>query len=117
MAKVKYCDCVSTIPNNIKIGYKNYKLEEWKQTVASANEAQGQFFSKEGIIGYTSDEEGVSHANTILHEILHGIIYQWNVDVGEKEEAIVNGLTNGLITVFVDNPDLMGYLKNKILEE
>ena len=117
MPKAKYCDCVSTIPNTVKIGYKNYKLEEWKQTVASANEAQGQFFSKEGVIGYTSDEEGVSHANTILHEIIHGIIYQWNIDVGEKEEAIVNGITNGLTTVFVDNPDLMGYLKNKILEE
>ena len=45
MPKTKYCDCVSTIPNTVKIGYKNYKLEEWKQTVASANEAQGQFFS------------------------------------------------------------------------
>ncbi len=63
-------------PDKIKVGYRNYKLEEWKQTVASANEAQGQFFSK----------EGVSHANTILHEIIHGIIYQWNIDVGEKEE-------------------------------
>ena len=46
MPKAKYCDCVSTIPNNIKIGYKNYKLEEWKQTVASANEAQVSFFLK-----------------------------------------------------------------------
>ena len=44
-------------PEKIKIGYKDYKLEEWKQTVASANEAQGQFFSKEGIIGYTGDEK------------------------------------------------------------
>ena len=42
------------IPEKIKIGYREYKLEEWKQTVASANEAQGQFFAKEGIIGYTA---------------------------------------------------------------
>lgn len=115
--KIKPCYCEEDIPESIKIGYRDYKLEKWKQTVASANEAQGQFFSKEGVIGYTSDEEGVSHANTILHEIIHGVIYQWNIDVGEKEEAIVNGITNGLTTVFVDNPDLMGYLKNKILEE
>ena len=71
------------LPSNIKIGYRDYKLEEWKQTVATANEAHGQFFSKEGIIGYTTDEKGVSHANTILHEILHAIIYQWNIDLGE----------------------------------
>ena len=105
------------VPTSIKIGYRDYKLEEWKQTVATANEAQGQFFQKEGIIGYVADEKGVSHANTILHEVLHAIIYQWNIDLDEKmEETVVNGLTNGLITVFVDNPELLDYLKTKIKE-
>jgi|TARA_R100000700_G_C3171465_1_gene146072 hypothetical protein len=104
------------IPEKIKIGYKEYRLEKWKQTVASANEAQGQFFAKEGIIGYTDDEKGVSHANTLLHEIIHAIVYQWNIDVGEKEETIVNGLTNGLTTVLVDNPKLIDYLKKNIKE-
>tara|TARA_R100001594_G_scaffold135014_1_gene176467 strand:- start:226 stop:546 length:321 start_codon:yes stop_codon:yes gene_type:complete len=104
------------IPEKIKIGYKEYRLEKWKQTVASANEAQGQFFAKEGIIGYTAEEKGVSHANTLLHEIIHAIVYQWNIDVGEKEETIVNGLTNGLTTVLVDNPKLIDYLKKNIKE-
>ena len=105
------------IPQSIKIGYRDYKLEKWKQTVASANEAHGQFFAKEGIIGYTDEEKGVSHANTILHEILHAVVYQWNIELGEKEEeTLVNSLTNGLVTVFVDNPDLMDYLKTKIKE-
>ena len=105
------------IPDKIKVGYKEYKLEEWKQTVASANEAQGQFFSKEGVIGYVTTEKGVSHANTILHEVFHAIIYQWHIDLDDKmEEVVVNGLTNGLTTVFVDNPELMDYLKLKIKE-
>ena len=105
------------IPDKIKIGYREYKLEEWKQTVASANEAQGQFFAKEGIIGYTAEEKRVSHANTVLHEILHAIVYQWNIELEDKEEEkLVNGLTNGLTTVFVDNPKLMDYFKEKIKE-
>ena len=104
-------------PEKIKIGYRDYKLEEWKQTVASANDAHGQFFAKEGIIGYTVEEKGVSHANTIIHECLHAIIYQWNMDLEEKvEELVVSGLANGLTTIFVDNPELMDYLKNKIKE-
>ena len=104
-------------PDKIKVGYRNYKLEEWKQTVASANDAHGQFFAKEGIIGYTVEEKGVSHANTILHELLHDIIYQWHIELDEKtEEIVVNGLTNGLTTVFVDNLELMDYLKLKIKE-
>jgi len=105
------------IPDKIKVGYKEYKLEEWKQTVASANEAQGQFFSKEGVIGYVTTEKGVSHANTILHEIMHAIIYQWNIELDEKvEELVVNSLSNGLTTVLVDNPKLMDYFKEKIKE-
>ena len=104
-------------PKSIKIGYRDYKLEKWKQTVASANDAHGQFFSKEGIIGYTDEEKGVSHANTILHELFHAIIYQWNIDLDDKmEEVVVNGLTNGLTTIFVDNPEFMDYLKLKIKE-
>ena len=104
-------------PDKIKIGYRDYKLEEWKQTVASANDAHGQFFAKEGVIGYTVEEKGVSHANTIIHECLHAIIYQWNMDLEEKvEELVVNGLANGLTTIFVDNPKLMDYLKLKIKE-
>jgi hypothetical protein len=105
------------IPEKIKVGYRDYRLEEWKQTVANANDVHGQFFAKEGIIGYTVEEKGVSHANTILHELFHAIIYQWNIDLGEKtEEHLVNGLTNGLTTVFTDNPNLMDYLKDKIKE-
>ena len=94
-----------------------YSTKKWKQSVASANEAQGQFFSKEGVIGYTADEKGVSHANTLIHEILHAIVYQWNMELDEKtEEHIVNGITNGLTTVLVDNPKLIDYLKEKIKE-
>ena len=103
-------------PEKIKVGYREYKLEKWKQTVANANDAHGQFFAKEGIIGYTEEEKGISHANTLLHEILHAIVYQWNIELGDKEEPVVNGLTNGLTTVFVDNPKLMDYLKDKIKE-
>ena len=34
----------------------------------------------------------------------------------KEEEKLVNGITNGLTTVFVDNPKLMDYLKEKIKE-
>ena len=106
-----------TMPESIKIGYRDYRSEKWKQTVANANDAHGQFFAKEGVIGYTEEEKGVSHANTILHEILHAIIYQWNIELGEKEEEhLVSALSNGLTTVLVDNLDLIDYLKNKIKE-
>ena len=44
----------------IKIGYRNYKIDVWPDSFASTEEAEGEFFSKEGIIGYTTDEKRAS---------------------------------------------------------
>ena len=54
--------------------------------------------------------------NTVLHEIMHGIIYQYGLveTLGEKEEVTVNTITNGLTTVFKDNPWLVDYIKKHI---
>ena len=42
---------------------------------------------------------------------------QWNMDLDEKvEELVVNGLANGLTTIFVDNPKLMEELVKEHLE-
>jgi hypothetical protein len=39
------------------------------------------------------------------------------MELDEKvEELVVNGLANGLTTVFVDNPQLVDYLRLKIKE-
>ena len=94
----------------IKIGYKNY---EFKKIDTNFSDSHGQFLSKEGLIGL-SDEDNISHVNTLLHEVLHAIIYQWGLDVGDKEEHIVNVLANATTTVLVDNPWLTKYLEDKL---
>ena len=35
----------------IKIGYRNYKIDVWPDSFASTEDAEGEFFSKEGKIG------------------------------------------------------------------
>ena len=61
------------------------------------------------------------NTNTLLHEVMHGIVYQYGMvqtmDKFDKEEKIVNTLTNGLMNVFVDNPWLMEYIKEQIDKE
>ena len=65
--------------------------------------------------------ETLHGANTLLHEVMHGIVYQYGMvqtmDKFDKEEKIVNTLTNGLMNVFVDNPWLMEYIKEQIDKE
>jgi len=109
----------SDIKNKIKIGYRTYDIEVNDRVWNKQTESYGQFLSKEGIICMSSEEDNISQANTLLHEILHGIVYQWGLDseLDDKEERIVNTITNGLTTVFVDNPWILSFIKHKVEEE
>ena len=102
----------------IKIGYRNYKIDVWPDSFASTEDAEGEFFAKEGKIGIKGSTIGSAHgANTVLHEVLHAISYQYaitNILEKDKEEKIVNTFANGLMTVFVDNPWLLDYFKSKV---
>ena len=97
----------------IKIGYRNYKFDIWPDSFASTEDAEGEFFSKEGKIGIKGSTINSAHgANTVLHEVLHAISYQYAISdtlKEHKEEKIVNTFANGLMSVFVDNPWLLDY--------
>ena len=100
------------IPNSVKIGYIDYNFDFWPDSFASTEEAQGEFFSQAQKIGLKeSTIPSRFGVNTVIHEILHGIVYQYGLDPIDNEEKIVNTLSNGLTTVFVDNPWLINYIK------
>ena len=102
------------LPNSIKIGYAHYTFDFWPETFASTEDAQGEFFSIAQKIGLKEQSiNSIAGVNTLLHEILHGIIYQYGLDSNE-EEKIVTTLSNGLTTVFVDNPWLVDYIKKYV---
>ena len=101
-----------SLPNTIKIGYSHYTFDFWPDTFATTEDAQGEFFQVAHKIGLKeSSIPSIAGVNTLLHEVLHGIVYQWALDLGDKEEHTVNTLANGLTTVFVDNPWLVDYIK------
>ena len=105
------------LPNSIKIGYVNYQFDFWSDTFASTEEAQGEFFQLAGKIGLKeSTIPSVHGVNTLLHEILHGIVYQYGLveTLGDREEQTVNTISNGLTAVLVDNPWLVDYMKKYI---
>ena len=110
------------LPNSIKIGYINYQFDFWPDSFASTEKAQGEFFEEAGKIGLKESAiPSIQGVNTLLHEILHGIVYQYGMvqtmEKFDKEEKIVNTLTNGIMNVFVDNPWLMDYIKEQIDKE
>ena len=105
------------IPNSVKIGYVNYEFDFWPDTFASIEDAQGEFFQSQGKIGLKKSSLNSIHGvNTVLHEIMHGIVYQYGLveHLGDKEEVTVNTITNGLTTVLVDNPWLIDYIRGQV---
>jgi len=103
---------------NIKIGYRDYKIKNLDSIVSKCNEINGQFLASDGMIALSSTEDNISHANTLIHEILHAVVYQWGIELDDKdEERICNTIANGLTTVFVDNPSLLSYLQKQLKGE
>ena len=113
---------MSKIKKDIKIGYQKYAIDIWPETFATTEEAVGEFFNNDRKIGLRGDYIETLHgANTLLHEVMHGIVYQYGMvetmEKFSKEEKIVNTMANGIMQVFVDNPWFMDYIKQQIDKE
>ena len=113
---------MSKIEKQIKIGYQKYDIDIWPETFATTEEAVGEFFNNDRKIGLRGDYvETLPGANTLLHEVMHGIVYQYGMvetmEKFSKEEKIVNTMANGIMQVFVDNPWFMDYIKQQIDKE
>ena len=52
----------------------------------------------------------VEKRDTLMHEIIHSIGKHMDIDWGEHDEQYVKQLTNGLMMVFNDNPELLKLL-------
>lgn len=93
------------LPKTLRIGYETYTVIP----MASTAEDEGSFSSEANTIKAKVEGRGSrAIANTLLHEILHGIFYQSGLgETCQQEEAVVNSLANGLSQVMRDNPEAM----------
>ena len=113
---------MSKIEKEIKIGYQKYGIDIWPDSFATTEEAVGEFFNNDRKIGLRGNYVETLHgANTLLHEVMHGIVYQYGMcetmEKFNKEEKIVNTMANGIMQVFVDNPWFIDYIKEQIDKE
>lgn len=95
--------------DKIKICYQRYKLE-FLPTVLNENnhELYGQItYAKETIRIATGENYQYSKAlqnEAILHEILHGICFQRQLKLKERE---IEALAVGMYEMMLDNPELV----------
>lgn len=93
------------LPKEVKISGMVYKVIPTKEPLIDGNiRAYGHvdFETREITIDVSlRDEQG--HMQTLLHEILHAIVYDRDIDLGENEEIIIDQLAKGLYQVLVEN--------------
>lgn len=107
-----------TRPRRIKIGAHWYTIKYSKQV---EDRCVGMCFHHAKSIRIQSDLSLRMLAQVLLHEIMHGIYYEYGLTNSEQsdadnaagmtsEETAVNGLSNGLMQVLVDNPSFRQFL-------
>ena len=109
------------IPEKIKIGYQDVVIERETSTFSKQTDSYGEYDHRKNIITIQTQLSDLDEADTLLHEILHGIAYINSLTIGgmpldkeDKEEIVINQMTNGLMQVFRDNKWLLDFFKDRI---
>ena len=108
------------IPETVKVGWNKVSFSFVEPSFIKESDCFGQYISRECKIEIQKELEGDQLINTVLHEIIHCIIYNssLNQDGGpltddKSEEQVTNSITNWLLNVFWENPWLVDLLKKR----
>ena len=104
----------------LKIGYQDIVIERDTTTFQKQSDSYGEYDHRKNSITIQNGLGPLDEANTLLHEILHAVAYinsltqsDQPLDTENKEEIVINSMTNGLAQVFRDNKWLLQYFKDK----
>ena len=104
----------------IKIGYQDIVIERETATFQKQSDCYGEYDHRKNTITIQNGLQPLDEANTLLHEILHGIAYINSLtqngqplDTENKEEVVINTMTNALAQVFRDNKWILPYFREK----
>ena len=108
------------LAKTIKIGYQDITIERDTSTFQKQSDAYGEYEHRKNQITIQQGLSPLDEANTLLHEILHGVAYINSLtqtgqplDKEDSEEVVINTITNGLAQVFRDNKWLLPYFIKK----
>ena len=108
------------LAKTIKIRYQDITIERDTSTFQKQSDCYGEYEHRKNQITIQQGLSPLDEANTLLHEILHGVSYINSLtqtgqplDSENKEEVVINTITNGLAQVFRDNKWLLPYFMKK----
>lgn len=100
------------LPRVVRIGPFDFWIKIWSEEEAAQSGCWGEFSSKSMEIRIQGNHPTrLKLADTVMHELMHGVYWIGNVDAEDEEEAVVETLGVGTIGLLRDNPWLMPWLK------
>ena len=102
---------LTDLPKKVKVGYVDYKIEDWEPAQADSAQRYGETDRVRRIVRVDTTRGPQQSAETLLHEIIHCVYGMWNLPGDHnKEEKIVTGLASGLATVWRDSPEIFAWI-------
>lgn len=104
------------IPEKVRIGSMDYKVELTERTLGlNGKVCYGTIDYEQHAIEINSEIQDVQgQEQTFLHELVHGIIKERNLDLqNSDEETVVEEIATGLHQVIRDNPEMFNLNKDK----
>ena len=109
--------------NKLRVGFQDLTIKLESPSFAKDNltDCYGQYLQRENTIQINTGLDLHDKVNTLIHETLHACCYVSGLTQKEnplaeddKEETVVNNLTNTLHVVFRDNPWLLNYIQEAL---
>ena len=105
-------------PERIKVLGKVYRVRVVTERAQGFEDGDyGECDNDKHIITLIAGRSLGNDQDTLLHEVIHAVAFQMNVDgaIGKRgnEEQWVQALATGLLAVMKDNPTLVSYLRQK----
>lgn len=107
-------------PYRVKVGAHWYRIQWFPEEFVEGRYV-GLCYHRAKLIKIASGLPPRMSVQTLIHEIMHAIYYEWGLLNSEmpneayaaglcSEENAVNGISLGLTTVLVDNPSLRRFI-------
>ena len=100
-------------PTVVKVGGHVYKIRKWDRRGARERARWGETSHRDLTIDIDEDCPEQRSKEVILHEVLHCVFCEWEIDHSGGEEKIVAPMSKGLIAVMRDNPKLFKWVVGK----
>lgn len=106
----------SKMPEVLKIGYQDVTVTETTfEKDSTISDSTGYYLSEKARIAIKETMTTREKINTVLHECLHAIFYNYGmrevISDKDREEFIVNTIGNGLTQLLVANPALLEWIR------